>query len=260
MHAPLFTTARFHALVAHRATANDGAGAHVACFADVGNQLTKVERHVFTGLTHADFAAVPGRLQRQVQAPALPDVTQLIERHRHRAEGGGRLGLKKAKALGKLIGNQVAQAHIIGQHDQTNTGQRLIGRGAHGDIGGDDGDFSLEINAHGLAGHQYIVTGAEKIIAAALVHQRVAVEVGRHLGAARLAHQLHMVEISRTIGPLIGAWQRRHAVVRIKREGMGRLAAVELVIQVLQLGRDIAPVVQHLLQAAGNAGRIMGLA
>ncbi|MOA31554.1 hypothetical protein D3C78_1527170 [compost metagenome] len=41
---------------------------------------------------------------------------------------------------------------------------------------------------------------------------------------------------------------------------MRRLARVELLVQVLQLRRHEGPVVQHLLHAAGNAGRIMGQA
>jgi hypothetical protein len=47
---------------------------------------------------------------------------------------------------------------------------------------------------------------------------------------------------------------------RIEREGVARAAAVQLVVQVLQLGREEVPVVQHLLQLAGDAGRIMGCA
>jgi len=41
---------------------------------------------------------------------------------------------------------------------------------------------------------------------------------------------------------------------------MARAAAVQLVVQVLQLGRKEVPVIQHLLELAGYAGRIMGRA
>ncbi|MPN53944.1 hypothetical protein SDC9_201613 [bioreactor metagenome] len=41
---------------------------------------------------------------------------------------------------------------------------------------------------------------------------------------------------------------------------MAATPGVELVIQVLQLRRQEVPVVQHVLQAVGDAGRIMGRA
>jgi hypothetical protein len=57
--------------------------------------------------------------------------------------------------------------------------------------------------------------------------------------------------------PLVGTRQRRHALGSIERKGVARLSAVQGLIQVLQLRRQEAPVVQHLLQAVCNAGRIM---
>ena len=45
---------------------------------------------------------------------------------------------------------------------------------------------------------------------------------------------------------------------RIEREGVARPAAVERVVQVLQLRAHEAPVVQHLLHAAGDAGGVVG--
>ena len=224
----------------------------------MGDQLAKVESHLLTRIAHAHLASVPGALQRQMQAAAFPGVAQLVQRHGHGAESRGRLALEEAKALGQLIGNQVAQADVIDQHHQTNAVQRILGIGAHGHITGDHGNLGLEVNAHGRAGHDHIVAGADEVIAAALVHQRVGVEVGGHFGVARLAHQLYVVDIGRAIGPLIGAWQRSHATLGIERKSVAGLAAVEFVRQILQLGCHIAPVVEHLLHAVGNACGIAG--
>ena len=99
--------------------------------------------------------------------------------------------------------------------------------------------------------------GAEEVVAAALVHQRVGVEALGHLGAARLAHQLHVVDEGRAVGPLVGARQRRHALRRLEGEGVARLAVVERCVQVLELRRQEVPVVQHLLQPGGDAGGIV---
>ena len=194
-----------------------------------------------------------------MQTPPLPGIAQLVQRHRHRAESRGWFALEKAEALGQLIGNQVAQADVVDEHDQANTVQRIFGIRAHGHIAGDDGNLGLKVDTHGRAGHDHIVTGTDEVIAAALVHQRVTVEIGGYLGVARLAHQLHVVDIGRAIGPLVSTWQRRHAAQRVKREGMACLAAVELMRQILQLGSHITPVIQHLLHAVGNASGIAGL-
>ncbi|HOX91719.1 MAG TPA: hypothetical protein PLC54_02270, partial [Spirochaetales bacterium] len=67
----------------------------------MGDELAKVEGHLGPGLAHADFAAIPGRLQRQVDAALVPGVAQFVQRHGHGTEGGGRFALEKAKTLGQ---------------------------------------------------------------------------------------------------------------------------------------------------------------
>ena len=52
--------------------------------------------------------------------------TQLIGRHQDRGQGGARLGLEEAKALGQLAGNQVAQADIIDQSNELDVLFRLL--------------------------------------------------------------------------------------------------------------------------------------
>ena len=134
-------------LVADGARADNAAGAHVAGLADVGDQLAEVKGHLGAGLAHADLAAVPGALQRQVQTALVPGIADFIQRDRDRAEGGGRLALEKAKALGQLAGNQVAQRHVVGQHHQAYAFERLLRRGAHGHVSRDHGDFGLKVDA-----------------------------------------------------------------------------------------------------------------
>ena len=48
------------------------------------SELAKVEGHLGPGLAHADFAAIPGRLQRQVDAALAPGVAQLLQQDPHR--------------------------------------------------------------------------------------------------------------------------------------------------------------------------------
>jgi len=126
-----------------------------------------------------------------------------------------------------------------------------------GHVAGDDGDLGLEVVAHGLAGHDHVVARAQQVVAAALVHQRVGVEAGRHLGATRGAHQLHVVDVSRTVGPLEGPWQGRGTHLRVEGEGVTRLAVVEGDEEILQLGGNEVPVVQRLLQGVGDTGGVM---
>ena len=61
--------------------------------------------------------------------------------------------------------------------------------------------------------------GAEHLVGAALVHQRIGPEALRHLRAARFPHQLDMVHIGRAVRPLIGA---RQAARRPRARGSGR--------------------------------------
>ena len=56
---PLGLAIDVNAFVTDRAAANNGASAHVACFAHVRNQLAKVKRHFRSGFAHAHFAAIP---------------------------------------------------------------------------------------------------------------------------------------------------------------------------------------------------------
>src|SRR6218665_229519 len=257
---PLGAAALLQAPVAHGAAADDGAGAHIARAGQMGDELAEVKGHLRAGLAHADLAAVPGRLQHQVRTAMVPGRAELVQRHGHRAESSGRLGLQETEALGQFGRHQVAQRHIVGNHHQADAFERLLGRDPHLHIAGDDREFGLEVDAHGLAGQHHGVAGADEVVAAALVHQGVGVETFRHLGVARLAQQLHMVDVSRAIRPLVGARQPGHGGGGMEWEGMARAAGIELLVQVLQLGRDKAPVVQHLLELVGNAGLIMGQA
>ena len=59
--------------------------------------------------------------------------------------------------------------------------------------------------------------GAEQIVRAALVDERIGPERRRHLRAARLAHQLDVIHVGAAVGPVIGARQRRGALARIER-------------------------------------------
>ncbi len=226
----------------------------------MGNQLAEVKGHLVARIAHADFAAVPGALQREVKAATLPHIAQLIQRDRNRAKRRGGLALEKPQALGQLIGNQMAQRHSVGQHDKAYAFQCLVWAGTHGHVGGDNGDLGFKINTKGFAGHHHVVAGADEVVTAALVHQGVGVESGGQFGdfgVACLASQLNVVDKSRAVGPLVSAWQWCHALGCSKRKGMTRLAVVQRFIQVLQLWRHEVPVVQNLLQFAGDASCIM---
>jgi len=191
---------------------------------------------------------------------ALPGVAQLVGGDGHGAEGGGRFALEETKALGQLVRDQVAQAHVVGQHDQAHGVDRVVGAGLHGHIAGDDGDLGFKVDAEGFVGAHHRVARADEIIAAALVHQGVGVKAAGHFGVAGGTHQLDVVDVGRAIGPLVGAGQRGHALLGVKRESMSRFALVERGVQVFQLRRQKVPVVQHLLHFGRDAGRIMGCA
>jgi hypothetical protein len=207
-------------LVADGARAHDAAGAHVARPGDMRNELAEVEGHFLAGGAQAHTLAVPGRLDIQVHPAAGPGFAQLVGCHRDRTEGGGRLALEEAEALGQFGRDQVAQTPVVDQHQQAHAVQGRLGRRPHADVARDHRDLRLEVDAPVDRTECGLVAGAEEVVAAALVHQRVLVERGGYLGLACTAHQLHVVDEGRTIGPLVGAWQRRHAQARVEGEGM----------------------------------------
>src|SRR5437762_3006225 len=84
--------------------------------AQVRDQLAEVERHLLAGVAEAGAVPVPGALEVEVEAPALPGGAELVRRYRDRAERRRRLALEEAEALGELGRNEVSQADVVGQH------------------------------------------------------------------------------------------------------------------------------------------------
>src|SRR6478672_4754125 len=86
---PLLGDARIAArpvLVADRAAADDRAGARVARLAQVRDELAEMEGHLLAGVAQARTLAIPGALEIEVEAAALPGGAELVRRHRDRAE------------------------------------------------------------------------------------------------------------------------------------------------------------------------------
>ena len=188
------------------------------------NQLAKVKGHFRARLAHAHFAAIPSRLKCEVHSALIPRIAQFIQGHRHRAEGRGRFALEETKAFGQFVGNEVAQADIVGNHDQANAVECIFGCHAHGHIAGDHGNFCFKVDAKCFVTANHRIAWANEVIAATLVHEGIVVKAGRHFRTSRCTHQLHVVQIGRTIGPLIGPGQRRHALLGVKRKRVARFA------------------------------------
>ena len=173
----------------------------------------------------------------------IPRITQLVQCDGHRAEGGSGFALEKAKTFAQFIRHQIAQAHVVGNHHQTDAIECIFWRDSHGHIACDDGNFSFKVDAKGFVTTHHGIARSYEIIAAALVHERIGVKTCRHFRVARGAHQFHMVQKGRAIGPLISPGQWGHALAGVKRKGMARLAAVQSLIQVFQLRGQKIPVV-----------------
>ena len=245
--------------LADRAAADDAAGTQPARAGDVRDQLAEVQAHLGAGVDVGrrcwPFQAMStGRCTRPPRqaAPSSSGVTATG------AKAVAGLLCRKPNCLASSVGHQVAQAPVVGQHQQPHAVQRGVGAGAHGDVAGDHGQLGLEVDAPGGVGKDRVVAGAEQVVAAALVDTRVVHEVGRRLGAARAAEQVDVVGEGRAVGPLVGARQRRHAQLGVEGEGMARLALVQRLVQVFELRRQEVPVVQQLLHARGDAGGEVG--
>ena len=185
--------------------------------------------------------------ERQVDLAAVPRVAELVRRHRDRRERGRGLRLVEAETLGELGGNQVAQRPVVREHQQLDVLARLVGTRAHRHVVGDHRDLALEVDAELLARHHDVLAGAEKIVRASLVDERIGPETRRHLRAARLAHQLDVIHVRRAIDPLIRTRQRRHCAFETKRSRRDS-ALLERLGRVAQQRHAPRPVVERLLQ------------
>ena len=147
--------------------------------------------------------------------------------------------------------------HGIAQHDQTHAVQRLRRCGALVNVAGDHGQLGLKINPQSLAGANDVIARAPQVVTAALVEQGLGGTGRRHLTQPSLVHNAQGLRERRAANPLVGARQGRHALVRVKGKRMAGFAKIQRVGQVLQLRGNEVPVVQHLLELVGHAGRIM---
>ena len=181
---PLRLALDVHTLVADGAAAHNRACAHIARFANVCNQLTKVKSHFGACFAHAHLATIPSGLQGEVQTALVPGVAQFIQGDGHRTERCGRFALKEAKTFGQFVGDEIAQANVVGQHHQANAIECVLRCDAHGHIASDDCNFCFEVNAEFFITAQHRIAGPDEIIAATLVHQRVGVKALGHFRAA----------------------------------------------------------------------------
>ena len=213
----------------------------------MGDQPIEAELQIFTGERCAHHFAVHAAVERQVQAMVPPCVAQLSRGHRHRRIRIGRLAVHEAEALGELVGDEIAQRHIVDQHQQLDMSAGGRCRHAHGYIVGDDRYLGLEIHTPGLVTGEDRIPGANRAVRAALIHEGIGKHLRRHVRAPGPAHPLQMTEVGAGVEPLIGTRERCCQIPRVEGEANSRIG-VEGAVNVLESLRDPRPVVQGGLQ------------
>src|SRR5690625_3040208 len=172
-----------------------------------------------------------------------PVVAQLVGGNHHRRQRRARLGLQKAEALGQFAGNQSAQRHVVEKGDELDVVGTLFGIGPHGDIIGNDSDFSFKVNAPiGIFDFDG-VERRQKAVGYALVHQGGGEEAVRNLGAARLEDALNVGQVGRAVEKLVTARQGSGQGAHVQLKAVGGPVGLQIVIQAVQPGRRVAPVV-----------------
>ena len=213
----------------------------------MGQERAKVEGHFLASFRRTERLVVDQREQRQLQLATVPGRPKLVRRHRDRREGRRRLRLQEAEALRELGRNEVAQADVVHQQHEPDR-RTAFGRGsAHRDRAGNDGDLGLAIDAVVFGADDDRIARAEVRIGGALIHQRIGPERGWKLRAARLAHKLDVIHVGRAVEPLIGARQRRGAIMLVEAEGRHG-AMLEAFREILERRSEDGPVVEHGLQ------------
>ena len=219
----------------------------------MGDQGRHVEIEVGAGIRMPERVAIQRNLHVERHFRAVPCVAERLRRRHDRRKCRRRLALKKAETLAELGRDQVAQADVVENADKLDVAARVVGGDAHRHVVENDENLRLHVDSPRLVGKFDVVPRPDHRIRRALVHQRVRVEVLRHLRAARLADQLDMVEIGAAVDPLIGARQDGRALRRLEREGP-RFARVHRGGEGFQPRRRIRPVVDRRLHR-GRHGR-----
>ena len=131
---------------------------------------------------------------------------------------------------------------------------RLRRRDRHRHVVGDHDDLGFQVDAVILADYLHRIARAIEAGTHRLIHQRIDIEAFRHLGATRAAHALDVRQIGAAIHEFIGARQGRSQVLQVNVERAFGAACIECVVERVEAGRDVAPVLQRLLQGRRDAG------
>ena len=134
-----------------------------------------------------------------------------------KAEDG--LRLEEAEALGELGRDEVAQRHVVDQHDQADRGRGLLRDAPIGTSPVITAISASKSMPQASSGSAIGSRGPRKASEPPWYISGSVQKRRRHLGAAGLAHQLDVVHIGRAVRPLIGARQGRGAIVLVEAEG-----------------------------------------
>ena len=173
------------------------------------------------------------------------------------------LRLNEAEAFRQLTRDQVAQADVVDQSDQTDAIERGLRRHPLRHVAGDHHDLGLAIAAPGFVGQFDRIARAAQVVAAALVHQRIAPKAFGQLRAAGLAHQFDVIDVGRTVRPLKGAGQRGCGLALVEAQPGDRLVR-QLDAERFDLRGEPIPIVEQPLQGRhdmsglGVPGEIVG--
>lgn len=175
----------------------------------MGDQLVKAELHVDAAIGRTEGLLVEVNGEFAAQAFAVPGCAQFVRCDCHRRKRCRALAVDKTKTFAQFRRDEIAQRHVVEDHQQADVIRGLVRWRTHRHIVKHYGDLGFEIDAPFLGQGLDRVARPDEIIRIALVHQRVLLEFGRHRRATRLPDKLNMREVGAGIEPLIGARQRR---------------------------------------------------
>ena len=191
---------------------------------------SKNEKCISPGVGIADQRAVVGSSARgrwtRPSRQAAPSSSGVTANGENAVAG---FDWKKPKPLRELVGHQVAQRDVVGQHQQPDVRRarrrRVVPCGVSPRIAATS--LSKSSPQAGI-GERDVVARAEQHARAALVDERIGLQRRGRRGAARLAHAADVVEERRPVDPLVGARQRRAEARDVQRLADRAVARVQL--------------------------------
>src|SRR5690606_22038806 len=148
---------------------------------NVRHQLTVMKGCVFAGLNGTALFRSHPAIHAAITQFAVPEAAKLLGRDSDRSHTESRLDSQDSEVALDSSRTQGAHGNIAHQRTQLDMRYRIFARYTHGYVIGDREDFRLEVDSQFVRRQGHRLIPGHEAVRDTLIHQRLLVEVRRHL-------------------------------------------------------------------------------